>query len=137
VTTYYRYTNKDNPMSDWGHAMFVDNADESAHYGVNCYTYTDNNTIGIGDLEQVIKNTWEQNDNFDFIDDYYRSLTADEIFDSFCPDDIVSSANGWDCELVQWFWDCVAEPNNVSAVLTPNGAIVFDEDLIIKQQEDE
>lgn len=49
---------------------------------------------------------------------------------SLNPRDIVDSAEGWDSELTQWFWIKIAEPNDIMAITTRDGAIVFNEDLI-------
>lgn len=134
---YHRYTNSDTPMSDWGHAMFVDDQ-SSEHYGSNHYTFTpDAKAKEISSIEDLITTAWSQckeNDDFGELNDgYYQSLSASEVFESFNPSDIVNSAAGWDCELMVWFWQFVAEPNDIMSVLTDDGAIVFDQDLINKE----
>ena len=135
---YHRYTNSNTPMSSWGHAMFVDNNQSSDHYGDNHYTFaSDVNTVTIASLEGLITTTWtkcqEDEDFGDLIDEYYQSLSASEVFDGFNPSDIVNSAAGWDCELMVWFWQFIAEPNGIMSIITEDGAIVFDADLINKE----
>ena len=42
-----------------------------------------------------------------------------------------SGANGFDDgKLVQWLWENVLDHMSIFAVLTPEGAIVFDEEMI-------
>lgn len=132
---YYRYTNSDNPMSDWGHAMFVDNADSSAHYGNNLFLYDGHEAVDIDDLKDAIKTAWDESvangacPYDEFID--YSAYSSDEIYDSFNIDDIVDSASGWDNgSLLSWIYEKVLEPKNIMAVITYDGAVVFDENLI-------
>ena len=129
---YHRYTDSNSPMSEWGHAMFASRPEPS--YGRNHYIYDGRGAVRIEELEQIVKDAWlacqESGDWGEMYDDYYQSLSADEAFGSLNPTDIVSSAGGWDCDLMVWFWQFVAEPNGITAVLTNDGAIVFDESLI-------
>ena len=143
---YYRCTNKNTPMSDWGHAMFCDDIYKISHYGENLYTYDGTNGIHIKDLEGIIKSTWLQcqsDDDWTLAEangadmDYYKNLSADEICKLLNPTDIVDTAAAWDSELCTWFWFYIAEPNGIPAVITNNGAIVWDESLIKKEDKDE
>lgn len=133
---YHRYTNSNSPMSEWGHAMF--SARPEPVYGRNHYTHDGRGAVCIEELEQIVKNAWlasqESGDWGEMYDEYYQSLSAGEVFDSLNPQDIVSSAEGWDCDLMVWFWQFVAEPNGITAVLTNDGAIVWDPDLIDKAE---
>ncbi|MGO0058668.1 hypothetical protein ACTID9_01145 [Brevibacillus fluminis] len=124
---YYRFTNSSSPMSDWGHAMFAEDRNAVEHYGQNEYTLDKAHTVSIYELEEIIKEAWE-NDPCSG----YAHLAADEAFDEFCPEDIVNSAQAFDCELVCWLWDVVLLPKNILAVRTQDGAICFDESLIQK-----
>ncbi|MFI2856826.1 hypothetical protein ACH6EH_06770 [Paenibacillus sp. JSM ZJ436] len=133
--TYHRFTNSDTPMSDWGHAMFAANRLKVENYGQNEYTLDYDKAVNIYDLEELIKSTWEscqEEQNFGQLDDtdFWMEYSADAVFNSFCPSDIVDSADGYDHELVTWLWDFVLEPNNIMAVSTPDGAVCFDQSLI-------
>lgn len=138
MTTYHRYTSKDTPMSDWGHAMLAEDQDNVRHYGPHHYTYDGSGAVDIRDLEQSVRAAWAacQVDGFDAIsdcstiDDYYQGLTADEVVDALNPADIVNSAGGWDCDLAVWAWWYVLEPAGVWAVTTQDGAIVFDQGML-------
>lgn len=131
---YYRFTNKNTPMSDWGHAMFAEERYRVEHYGENEYWLDKAHTVSIFDLEEEIKTAWnkcKEEEYFgDLYDEYYQSLSAEEVFDSFAPEDIVNSAEGYDCELVVWLWQFILEPKGIMAVRTPDGAVCFDESLI-------
>lgn len=134
---FYRCTNSDSPISQWGHAMFTDNLERVDHYGENVYTFDGNSAIHIAELEQQIVTAWnecqESGEFGQLCDEYYESLSAEEIFNTFNPDNIVNSAEGWDTELVVWFWEFIAEPNGIMAVLTNDGAVVFDIELIANE----
>lgn len=135
MQTYHRYTNSNNPMSLWGHAMLVDNNESSDHYGRNHYIFIpDSNTKHITSLKPLIIDAWNQckedEDFGDLTDNYYISLAAIDVYDSFNPSDIVDSAQAWDTELMVWFYNFIAVPNDITSVITDNGAIVWDEDLI-------
>ena len=136
---YYRYANKNNKMSDFGHAMFaIDTESIEDCYGDTLYTYDGTDGVKIEDIKDKIINAWNEclKDGFDiFNDDYFENLDAETIYNMFNPSDIVMSAEGWDNAFtVTWFWEYVAEPNNINAIITQDGAIVFDEDLIQTQK---
>ena len=57
---YYRYSNSENPMSDWGHAMFVDDEFASENYGDILYTYDGTDGVDIEDLHDIIINEWNR-----------------------------------------------------------------------------
>lgn len=138
---YYRCTNSDSPMSDWGHAMFADSLERVDHYGKNVFVFDGQGAVNIYDLEDKIRQAWaksqESGDFGEMYDEYYQSLSADEVFESFAPADIVNSAEGYDCDLVVWLYQMVLEPNGIYAVITPDGAVVFDETLINRLDPDE
>jgi len=142
---YHRFTNSENPMSNWGHAMFSTNRSKVENYGKNEFTFksTKDNRRTIKSLKALIIKTWkyDQQNGFtgDFgngcTDDYYYNVEENDvdalsIYNSFDPSDIVDSANAWDSDLYQWFWERIAEPNGIMAVTTQDGAIVFDVELI-------
>lgn len=139
----YRYTNSDSPMSDWGHAMFVDSPDASIIYGrENPYRYKVDQAklTDIGDLrEEIIEKLKEQYEDGVLPNDIQQAMdwgaSAEEIADEFDPSDIVISAQGWDNgDFMMWFYDNIAEPNGIYGIKTSDGAIVFDEDMIEREE---
>lgn len=126
--TYYRFTNKDTVMSDWGHAMFVaDNEDIVSSYG--CYEYLYNGASGvyIESLYPVIATVWDKCAECGTLPIGYDDIDAHDACKMFNPDDIVMSAGAWDDgDLLTWFCEYVAIPNDISAIITNDGAIVFD-----------
>lgn len=138
----YRYTNRESPMSDFGHAMFVDNEYSSEMYGregANRYIVDQNNLRDISDFyDEIAEKISEQYENGTLpleIDRIIENGTsADDIAHSFNPDDIVMSADAWDNgDLTQWFYENIAEPNDVYGFKTNDGAIVFDENMIARE----
>lgn len=138
----YRYTNKDSPMSDYGHAMFVDDEYSSDGYGregdyrykVDQSRLTDISTL----QEEIAEKLQEQYDNgmlpreIEEIMDF--GVSAEQLAEEFNPDDIVMSAGAWDNgDLVQWFWDNIADPNDIYGIKTNDGAIVYDENMIERE----
>lgn len=130
---YYRHAKEASAMSDWGHAMFVDHKDAWIDGGIN-YIYDGKDSVDISELEDTLKAAWNESlESGDFDDMYMADITAEEAFASFSPEDIIMSAQAWDNEdMVQWIWEKVLEPNSIYAVTTPDGAVVFDENLIEK-----
>ncbi len=137
---YYRFTNSENPMSDWGHAMMCDTEDSVQMYGENEYIYDGANATRIEDLKDEIIAKWNEcledeffgNDVPYTAEEWFKTLSADEVFSALNPSDIVMSAEGYDCELVCWLWENVLEPKEIYAVLTEDGAVVFDDELLQK-----
>ena len=145
---YYRYTNSNNnPMSDWGHAMFADSVEKvSCHtqYGHNAWTFEPTeNTKHIDDLANEIKEAWIEEQSLYEERGYYSSsngdditfwldeeLDADELISLLNPTDIVNSADGWDSDLGIWFYAKIAEKMNLDAVLTDDGAVVWSTETI-------
>lgn len=130
-TTYYRFSNRQCPMSDWGHAMFCDNEDAVTHYGDNEFTYNGLEGTPIEDLHDIIVNAWKKTVENGAEPMYFEGEDAETVFESFNPDDIVESGQAWDCgELCTWFSDNVASVHGINAVILFDGAVVFDEKLI-------
>lgn len=138
---YYRFTDKDTPMSNWGHAMFSNNRDRVEGYGKNEFGLNKNNTIDINQLKNKITKTWNYDRKNGFTGDFgnglinndYNNIPGEEIFKSFNPDNIVDSADAYDGDLHQWLWDRILKPNNIDAIRTKDGAIVFNNDKNIIQ----
>lgn len=136
---YFRYTESENGMSDWGHAMLVDNDNASDHYGQNCYTFeSDENTFKAETLVDIIIDKIKngERDDRNYID---KSLglgfTIEDIAEGANPADIVDSAELWDTELITWIFEKILEPRKIYALTTQNGAIVFDKKLLKEEDE--
>ena len=139
----YRYTNKNSPMSDWGHAMFVDDEESSEEYGrENPVRFKVNRErlVDIVDFrDEIIHKLEEQYENgtlpagIDSIIEF--GCTIEEIVRDFNPTDIVMNAAAWDNDdLTMWFYENIAEPHGVYGFKTEDGAIVFDENLIESEE---
>jgi len=143
---YYRFTDDENdPISDVGHAMFAANRDRisQGNYGSICYTLDGKHCVPIDSLYDDIVTTWD-NDREDYFEytpnmedrNYWLTIDGHTIVDLFNPDDIVDSAGAWDSvDLTYWFWERIAEPKNIMAISTKDGAICFDPELIKKEEE--
>lgn len=128
---YYRYSNSENPMSDWGHAMFVDNEYASENYGDILYAYDGSNSVDIEDLHDIIVDEWAKTVEKCLEPIGFEETDAEDIYNEFNPDDIVMSAGAWDSsELVNWFGETIIAKHDIKAVITNDGAIVFDPSLI-------
>ncbi len=119
-------------MSDWGHAMFAEDRDSVCDcYGENEYLYDGSNSTNIEDLKDAIISTWKEDAEMGLLPIGYDDVSAEDIYDCFNPDDIVASAGAWDDgDVLTWFWERVGERMDISAIITNDGAIVFDRDLI-------
>jgi len=141
---YDRWTNAKTPMSDYGHAMFAKSyssdgaVNRGSKFGDTLYIYYGKGSIGFSELKKEIKNIWneywDENDikisNLDYLKDY----SPDQIIETFNPKNIVDDAEAYDNpEMLAWLWDNVLEPNDINAVITNDGAVVFDRDLIEKK----
>lgn len=132
MVNYYRYSNKKTPMSNWGHAMFV--CEERFErvcngYGSQGYLYNGQDGVQIEDLFERISKEWNENDIYRPAD--FEHMDAEEVYEMFNPLDIVDTAGAWDDgSLTQWIYERVLEPIQIRAVITEDGAIVFDEELI-------
>lgn len=133
---YYRYSNSENPMSEWGHAMFVDNEFSSENYGSILYIYDGTDAIDIKDLHDIIVDEWNKTIEKGMEPIGFEGIDPEDIFNEFDPEDIVMSAGAWDSELVTWFGDVILANYDIKAVITNDGAIVFDPSLIKRAQEE-
>ncbi|HUV84286.1 MAG TPA: hypothetical protein VMV86_01170, partial [Methanosarcinales archaeon] len=150
---YFRFTQKDEPMSNWGHAMFSDDISKvssdgitSSSYGDHGWSYDGKDAVHIDKLKSKIKKAWEHDIKNGFSgdfagntigDDAYQNMSWEEVYNSFNPDNIVDFADGYDNELNQWLWERIIEPNDIKAIKTSDGAVVFNnDDSIIKKLAD-
>ncbi len=133
-------TNPNSPMSDWGHAMFADNAESNQLYG-DCWWAVDSaDLVNISDLRNAILTARRE---FDPDTAYYMTdvmiadfeqlnqRSDDDFFGFFDPEDIVDSADAYDSDtLCVWAWENVFEPLNIKGVKTSDGAVVYDPSII-------
>ncbi len=155
---FYRYTSKNSPLSQWGHAMFADDKEkvvEHYSYGRKAWIFspkaTDSRVRNIEDLKEKTRIEWKKTVDFYNENGYYKTvgggedlkdfiemnLSFDEVFSYLNPTRIVDSAEGWDGDLGIWFYHAVAEPNDIMAIVTQDGAIVWDDDMIIRSSRDD
>lgn len=131
---YHRFTNKNTPMSDYGHAMFAQDRDSVCDcYGDIEYLYDGEYSVEISDILSQISDAWDEDLENGMLPCGCEALgiSGQEAADCFNPEDIVMSAEAWDnADMVMWFWSKIAEPADIKAVITSDGAIVFDEELI-------
>ena len=142
---YHRFTNRETPLSDYGHAMFAADILAVEGYGENHFTYDGRDGVNIHDIYDDIVATWERDKELgefgewdkgdDNIIAWARTIPGEEIADGFIPTDIVDSAENWDIDLTQWIWERVLDPMQIMAVYWDTGAIVFDPDLITREDE--
>lgn len=126
--TLNRRTNKQSPMSDWGHAMFSNkSADELYHYGANLFTVDSGDLVNIENFKNTIIAKFDNAKKFLELEE----MTPEEFYDLFNPSDIVDTAQAWDNDkFIEWFSDNI--DSSANGYLLQSGAVVFNE-LIIKQ----
>ncbi len=114
------------------HTMWVDKqgVDQIAHYGDCHWTITVETGQDLGDgfraveASEAMRLARESEEYLDSLE--LLGYDADGVIADIDPIDIVDHADYWDnLELVQLFWDCVAEANRIGAIITRNGLIVF------------
>lgn len=135
-----RYYGDKDPMSEYGHAMFV-NADKEhrvSGYGDTRYAYDRSTGTDIEDTKAEFIEKWDEDRESGLIPQSdvgadFNDISGEEMWSSVNPDDIVDSAGFWDeGKLMQWYYERIAEPNGIGAVNTNDGSIVWDADLIKK-----
>lgn len=138
---YVRFTRSRNPMSDWGHAMFVEGNeinDVGSNYGDNLWVYGGKKSVDISRISKQVWQDWRhdiENEEMGYIlGRSIENMNKGMFLDWINPNDIVNDAGAWDNrEFISWFWDSYEYP----AVITYNGAIVFDHKLIRKPTNDD
>lgn len=127
---YVRRTKNDNPMSDWGHAMFVEGTpDTLGAYGDVVHRFDGKNAMPISDLKEKMEAAYEKYPAF--FSEYEDIEDFEDLYHWFDPDDIVDSAEAYDnADFLEWLYTRVLSPNGIEAITTQQGAIVFDPDLI-------
>ena len=130
-------------MSDWGHAMFADDATRYGEPGAgiidgDLYSVNKSDLINMSDIENDIVSQWNDDVesgviyNYNFTDDQI-SISPEELMAIYDPEDIVDSAAAYDDEnFTQWLWNRVLEPKDIKGVKTHEGGVVFDPSIIQK-----
>lgn len=131
---YHRFT-KGDADTGIGYMMFADDITRvEGVYGENYYTF-DPADLPAASLVSASSDKLRKavaaalRDRPDITDDY--RTTAEELAEQLDPSDIVDGAGIWDApDIVEIIYNEVLEPNGWDAVLTSNGAIVFDRDVV-------
>lgn len=140
---FTRYANPKDPMSDWGHAMFanrkghISDIDPESGY-VFYYDKKDKRIANIEDLmpdierqfEKVKKRGYWSGDQNDEFQNIIENYSFDEIKEGFNPKNIVDSAGAYDSIANQWLYEEVLEPKGIGAIVTKDGAVVYDRTMI-------
>ncbi len=148
---YIRYTTTpDTPMSDWGHAMFADKKEKVDHnYGKYAWYFDANShkdvTVTVDSIKEDIKKAFledvergywvsDTNGEFQYFIDAYNEgeMPIDEFLNQFSPEDIVNSAEAYDTILANWLYQEVLESKGITAIVLPDGVIVYDESIITR-----
>jgi hypothetical protein len=133
---YYRYNNREDTADNGtGYMMFAEKQRNVEGYGKNLWTIRpkegDGATVDARDDGFRAKIIEAAERNPELLEEY--RITPEELADSFAPDDIVNTADGWDNQdYVSWLWDNVAEPNGIMTVKTYDGAVTFDPSIVKK-----
>ncbi|WP_304117488.1 LPD23 domain-containing protein [Phascolarctobacterium succinatutens] len=127
-------------MSDYGYAMFGDNAAWVDGYGENLYSVFHDDLEDINNLKKKIAEAWDEDVETEVIpadlEVLARERTGEQIAEDFDPTDIVDDAGAWDIpELASWAFERgVFE--DVPGVKTRDGAVVWDNNIIHKGDKD-
>ena len=130
----YRAHRGKSVMSEFGHAMFMDDPGSIEIYGNNRYSVFKEDLTSIDDLKRKIAEQWDRDKERGFLPhQYMEEMSGEEAADNFDPTDIVDSAQAWDNEdMVQWFFAHEDLFENTPGVKTSDGAVVWDENIIYK-----
>lgn len=130
----YRAHRGKSVMSEFGHAMFMDDPGSIEIYGKNRYSVFKEDLTSIDDLKRKIAEQWDRDKERGFLPHkYMEEMSGEETADNFDPKDIVDSAQAWDNEdMVQWFFAHEDLFENTPGVKTSDGAVVWDESIIYK-----
>jgi hypothetical protein len=105
-----------------------------ADKGQYVWTVDSDKCTDIHDLHDIIVSKFENRNEWDLSD---FGITGEEFFDICNPTDIIDSAGAWDdADTTMWIYNNICEPSDITALQLDDGAIVFDETLISKYEED-
>jgi hypothetical protein len=112
--------------------MFAEDIESVARaYGKNLFGYDGKKAIDVDKILDDVRVALEE-DQPEFLDwDAMGTADLEDYLSYLNPEKIVDSAEAWDDpEFVEWFVDRFVEKEGIQAVLTNDGAVVFDEKLI-------
>lgn len=134
---YYRRTRKESPDTGAGYMMFAANPSEIESYGKHLHGHTPTEDVavyaGSPEFRRAAYRAFRQHG-----DDLGTAGASSEAralarqyVDGTNPGRIVDSAEVWDDpDTVSFLWNSVLEPRGWHSVVTNDGSIVFDPDLV-------
>ena len=129
-------------MSDYGYAMFSDNADDALYYmgyEGDLYSVNHRDLTDISQLKSIIAQQWDEDvesGNIPYSLTSYEERNGEWVAEQFDPVNINDSAQAWDDgDLVSWAFD-KGIFDDISGVKTRDGAVAWDEDVIHKIDSD-
>jgi hypothetical protein len=127
---YERYTNTpDDPMSEWGHAMFSQ-GDSSSSYGKYGWRIKLSEEAHLSTIDDLADDIRKAADQFGIPENYE---SVDDLIGLANPKNIIDSAGAWDdADAVGWLWENVLDPLKIKGITTKDGAVVFDKSIIEK-----
>jgi hypothetical protein len=133
---YFRNTQRSSPDNGTGYMMFADDADRVQHYGKNSWVFDSDSLPGADVLdartpEAIRKIQRVLAEDRDFVRSFGFGASPKKLANEANPKDIVDAAGLWDSpEAVEKIYNSLIDPEMYRAVLTNNGAIVFDRSLV-------
>ena len=129
-------------MSDYGYAMFSDNADDALYYmgyEGDLYSVNHSDLTDISQFKSIIAQQWDEDvesGNIPYSLTSYEERNGEWVAEQFDPVNINDSAQAWDDgDLVSWAFD-KGIFDDISGVKTRDGAVAWDEDVIHKIDSD-
>lgn len=126
---YYRYTrNPDTPDNGIGFTMWADEHDKVVvPYGDHGWEMEGADLPHISDIAESVRDSYLK-----ALENYNLTASLEDmgesLLDEINPEGIVDSAGAWDVpEFVQWFFENIADPQEIKGVRTNDGAILFDQ----------
>lgn len=118
---FYRFSNS-GPISPSGHALFSTTRHLVKDFGINEYRYDGKKAILVDCIMFLAYEKW--------LTKNMPEMTWEKFTRFLNPYNIVKSAGIYDSKMFEWLHKEVILPNNIKALLTLDGAVVFDESLI-------
>lgn len=126
---YYRYTrNPDTPDNGIGFTMWAGEHDKLiGPYGDHGWEMEGADLPHISDIAESVRDSYLK-----ALGNYNLTASLEDmgesLLDEINPEGIVDSAGAWDVpEFVQWFFENIADPQEIKGVRTNDGAILFDQ----------
>lgn len=113
--------------------MAEERIEETGATGESLYRYDGREGVKIEDLYDAILEAWRE---YPLPEGYEKNMEEDEIIKLFNPDNIINDKNAYgDKWLGHWFWKHVLDQAGIRAVITKDGAAVYDNELLEECQE--